>query len=442
MTAFRSVRGMRDITGHDARNWRYVEDVLCNEMRAFGYEEVRLPHIEETALFTRSVGEATDIVEKEMYAFEDRNGDAIALRPEGTAGCVRALLEGGMLFNQTQRVFYQGTMYRYERPQKGRYREFYQVGAEAFGTSGPDVDVELIELAWRAWQRLGIAHAVRLEINTLGTPESRQRYRDALVAYVEPHSGELDDDGRRRLVRNPLRVLDSKHEPTRALLADAPVMDDFLDEASRDHFAWLCDALDSLAIPWRRNAHLVRGLDYYTHAVFEWVTDRLGAQGTICAGGRYDGLVEQLGGRSTPAAGFAAGLDRVVLLCEAEDALPPESAVDVYVCFDAPERVTAAQALAQRLRSAAPGLRVRTHVGTGKLKAQMKRADLSGARVAAILGEQEATDGSVTIKPLRTDDPQERIPIERVLTDAALLAGFRADRDSAPTGATRTDTTQ
>lgn len=423
-----SIRGFRDVLPDEGRRWRVVEDAIREVLQSYAYEEVHLPLLEATELFSRGVGEATDIVEKEMYSLSDRDGESITLRPEGTASCVRALLQHGLLFNQTQRVFYAGPMFRYERPQKGRYRQFYQLGAEVFGFPGPDVDAELILLARAFWERLGLAAHVRLEINTLGSGDARAAYRDALVAYLEPFRSDLDEDSQRRLGRNPLRILDSKDPGTRKILAGAPSLPDFVDEPAREHFAGLCAMLSALGVPFEVNAQLVRGLDYYTHTVFEWTTDALGSQGAVCAGGRYDGLVERLGGRSTPAAGFAVGLDRVILLHEtvsagssAAPALP--AAADVYICVMGSEQQAWALALGDKLRGALPGFRIRTHAGGGKMKNQMKRADQSGARFALVIGEEEARSGCPTLKYLREDRPQESLPVETVIDRLAASGG-------------------
>ena len=309
----KAVRGMRDILPNQARRWDLVEQKLTRVLQQHAYEAIRLPLLEFTELFARGVGEATDIVEKEMYTLADRDGDSLSLRPEGTASSVRMLQEHGLLYNQTQRVYYAGPMFRYEKPQKGRYRQFYQIGAEAYGFTGPDIDAELIGLAWACWQGLGVESMVNLEINTLGSSEDRQQYRTALVEFLTPKSEQLDDDSRRRLTTNPMRILDSKNPVTQALLNDAPKLPDFVDAQSREHYEGLKQLLVAMQIPFWENPNLVRGLDYYTHTVFEWVTQDLGSQGAVCAGGRYDGLVERLGGRATPGVGFAIGLDRVVL---------------------------------------------------------------------------------------------------------------------------------
>jgi histidyl-tRNA synthetase len=398
-----AIRGMRDVLPDEGRRWRLVESALESVLLSYAYEEVHLPLLEFTELFSRGVGEATDIVEKEMYNFPDRDGDSISLRPEGTAGCVRVLQQHGLLYNQTQRVFYRGPMFRYERPQKGRYRQFYQMGAEAFGMPGPDVDAELLALGRACWERLGIEDRVRLELNTLGSAESRATYRDALVRYLEGYADELDADSRRRLDSNPLRILDSKVERTREILVGAPDLSDYLDDEGRSHFDRLREMLAGLGIDYVLNPRLVRGLDYYNHTVFEWVTDDLGSQGTICAGGRYDGLVAQLGGRPTPGAGFALGLERVLLLHEQRN-LPTRPAADVYVCMLSEDEHTQALALADRLRRVEPELRIRVHAGGGKLKNQLKRADQCGAAWAVILGADELAQGKLTLKALATGE--------------------------------------
>lgn len=414
MTMIQSVRGMRDLLPEEARRWRLIEDQVRQILLGYAYEEIHLPLLEATELFSRGVGTATDIVEKEMYTLADRDGDSLTLRPEGTASCVRALVQHGLLFNQTQRVFYSGHMFRYERPQKGRYRQFYQIGAEAFGVPGPDVDVELILMGRACWRALGISARVRLEINTLGSSDARSAYRSALVRYLTPLRDQLDSDSQRRLETNPLRILDSKQPQTQALLVAAPKLPDFVDAEAHRHFAQLRGLLDRLKVPYAVNPGLVRGLDYYTHTVFEWITDDLGAQGTICAGGRYDGLVEQLGGRPTPGAGFAMGLDRVVLQQQAvATALGNFSGgADVYVCVLDEAHQAWAFELADKLRETLPAFRIRTHAGGGKLKNQMKRADQSGARFALVIGEDEVLSGRPTLKYLREDRPQESLCVD------------------------------
>lgn len=414
-----AVRGMRDVLPAEARRWRLIEDRVQAVLRSFAYEELHLPLLEFTELFARGVGEATDIVEKEMYSLADRDGDSLSLRPEGTASCVRALQEHGLLYNQTQRVFYSGPMFRYEKPQKGRYRQFYQIGAEAFGFDGPDVDAELILLGAQFWQALGMSGQVYLEINTLGSGGAREAYRKALVDYLTPLSAELDEDSRRRLSTNPLRILDSKNEHTQALLGAAPRLPDFVDEDSQRHFETLQALLDDFGIAYRCNPNLVRGLDYYTHTVFEWLTDDLGAQGAVCAGGRYNGLVERLGGKPTAAAGFAMGLDRVALLHEVVHQDTPSEAVDIYLCYGGAELMSAAQQTGLRLREllnnqAATQLKLRVHMGGGNFKKQLKRANASGATWAILLGSEEHANNQLTLKNL-TDGSQE------TLSEAAVL---------------------
>ena len=410
-----SIRGVRDVLPEEARRWRAVEQALRECLLGSGYEEIHLPLLEFTELFSRGVGEATDIVEKEMYTLADRDGESITLRPEGTAGCVRALQQHGLLYNQTQRVFYAGEMFRYERPQKGRYRQFYQLGAEAFGFPGPDIDAELIYLGLQFWRSLGLADHARLELNNLGSAAARAAYRDSLVAFLQPRAEQLDADSQRRLTTNPLRILDSKDPATQALLQDAPTLAEFVDNESAADFADLCELLTTLGVSYELNPRLVRGLDYYTNAVFEWKTDALGAQGTICAGGRYDGLVELLGGRPTPAVGFAMGIERVILLHETvhQDA-QYAAAADIYVCvMDAAHQGQVLE-LAHKLRIALPGIRIRTHAGGGKLKNQLKRANQSGARVAMIIGADEIQTNTATLKYLRGDEPQQSLSIQRV----------------------------
>lgn len=396
----KAVRGMRDILPRDARLWRLAEDTIQKVIASFAYEEIRLPLLEFTELFARGVGEATDIVEKEMYTLADRDGDSLSLRPEGTASCVRALEENGLLYNQSQRVTYAGPMFRYEKPQKGRYRQFYQIGAEAFGFAGPDVDVELIAMGAACWKALGIAEHIALEVNSLGSSQARIAYKEALVAYLTPLKTELDEDSQRRLLTNPMRILDSKNPATQGLLQLAPKLPDFVDEESKAHFQQLQATLDAMGISYKVNPNLVRGLDYYTHTVFEWVTQDLGSQGAVCAGGRYDGLVQQLGGRNTPAVGFAIGLDRVVLLCElAQKTVQP--AADLYICVLGDELQSKGMILASQLREQMPQTSVRLHMGGGNFKKQLKRADASGATWALLYGEEEAASGELSLKHLR-----------------------------------------
>ena len=409
MKNLQAVRGMNDILPADSALWQYFEVTVAKLLAGYGYQQIRLPIVEPTELFKRSIGEVTDIVEKEMYTFADRNGDSLTLRPEGTAGCVRAMLEHGLLGGGvSHKVWYTGPMFRHERPQKGRYRQFHQIGVETFNLTGPDIDAELIILSWRLWQQLGLDEAVTLELNSLGSSEDRARYRDDLVAYLRARFEQLDEDSQRRLESNPLRVLDSKNQDTQALLADAPKLADYLNDEARAHFDGLRALLDAAGIPYTINPRLVRGLDYYGLTVFEWVTDKLGAQGTVCAGGRYDGLVQQLGGKPAPAVGFAMGIERLLLLIETLDKVPAELArqVDVYLVTLGDGTQQAAIRLAEQLRDALPDLRLVVHCGGGSFKSQFKKADKSGALYALILGEAEAAAGQVGLKPLRGDGEQ------------------------------------
>ncbi|QFS87286.1 MULTISPECIES: histidine--tRNA ligase [unclassified Marinobacter] len=411
MAKIQAIRGMNDILPEQTPVWQYVESTVRQVLGQYGYQEIRMPVVEQTELFKRSIGEVTDIVEKEMYTFDDRNGDSLTLRPEGTAGCVRAAEEHGLLFNQTRRLWYTGPMFRHERPQKGRYRQFHQIGVECFGMDGPDIDAELLILTARLWQALGLAGHTRLEINSIGTSEARKVYRQALVDYLDQYRDQLDDDSRRRLTTNPLRILDSKDAGTRKILEGAPSLDDYLDDESRAHFEQLKGLLDAAGVKYSVNPALVRGLDYYGKTVFEWITDSLGAQGTVCAGGRYDGLVEQLGGKPTKAVGFAMGLERLILLLETLELVPDyvNNHADVYVTAMGDKVIAPAMAIAEELRSALPGSVVVTHCGGGSFKSQMKKADRSGARYAVILGENELASGNVGLKPLRDDEPQQDI---------------------------------
>ncbi|MGC0826117.1 histidine--tRNA ligase [Pantoea agglomerans] len=402
-----AIRGMNDYLPADTALWQRIEGVLKQTLASYGYSEIRLPLVEQTPLFKRAIGEVTDVVEKEMYTFEDRNGESLTLRPEGTAGCVRAGIEHGLLYNQEQRLWYMGPMFRYERPQKGRYRQFYQIGVEVFGLQGPDIDAELIMLNARWWKALGISEHVRLELNSIGSLEARAHYRDALVAFLEQHKEVLDEDCKRRMYTNPMRVLDTKNPDIQQLLNDAPQLGDYLDDESREHFSGLCALLDDAGISYTVNQRLVRGLDYYNRTVIEWVTDSLGSQGTVCGGGRYDGLVEQLGGRATPAVGFAMGMERLVLLVQAVNPeFEPTSYVDVYVIASGQGVQSAAMQLAEKLRDEAPELRLMTNFGGGNFKKQFARADKWGARVALVLGEDEVKAGQVVIKDLRRGEQQ------------------------------------
>ncbi len=399
-----AVRGMQDILPAKKMIYRRVEDAARDVLGAYGYQEVGLPQLEQSQLFQRSVGEETDIVSKEMYSFEDRNGELITLRPEGTAGCVRFAQENGLLFNQLQRFWYSGAMFRYERPQKGRYRQFEQIGVECFGMQGPDIDVELVLLCSRLWRELGVEDQVNLELNSLGDLEARQQYQRKLVEYLEQYRSELDEDSQRRLTSNPLRILDTKVGHTREILRGAPVIKDFLDQDSRNHFDSLCSLLEQCGVSYIINPNIVRGLDYYNRTVFEWVTDNLGAQGTVCGGGRYDGLVEQLGGRSTPAVGFAIGIDRLVLMLAETEKLLED--VDIYIVSQVGAARENAICLAENIRDRLRNKSVQLHCGSAKFKSQMKKADASGASLAIIIGEEEAESGSVSVKYLRSREEQ------------------------------------
>jgi histidyl-tRNA synthetase len=407
---------MNDLLPETSPVWQYLESTIAKCVNTYGYREIRFPLLEKTELFKRSIGEVTDIVEKEMYTFDDRNGDSLTLRPEGTASCVRACEEHGLLYNQIQRLWYMGPMFRYERPQKGRLRQFHQIGIEAFGLQGPDIDAELLLMTARLWKMLGIDSAVTLEINSLGTAASRNVYKDALVEFLTGVKDQLDEDSQRRLTSNPLRILDSKNEKTQALLAHAPQLDEYLDDDSRQHFKALKQILDTANIAYRVNNRLVRGLDYYGYTVFEWVTDQLGAQGTVCAGGRYNGLVEQLGGKPIPAVGCAMGLERLILLLQTLDKIPAsiEPKLDVYILsVGTMNGVVEGYALAvsEQLRERYHGIRCLSHCGGGSFKSQMKKADKSGAAVAIIIGEDEVAKQTMNIKYLRDDKPQLTLPL-------------------------------
>ncbi|KKE82581.1 histidine--tRNA ligase [Pseudoalteromonas luteoviolacea] len=420
----KAIRGMKDCLPGTTQIWQKVEAALRDTMGAFGYQEIRFPTVESTDLFKRSIGEVTDIVEKEMYTFEDRNGDSLTLRPEGTAVCVRAGVEGGLLYNQEQRLWYMGPMFRRERPQKGRYRQFHQFGVETFGIATADIDAELIIMTARLWKSFGISEHVRLELNSLGSNDARAAYKDILVAYLEQHKDRLDEDSLRRMYTNPLRVLDSKNPEVQAVVADAPKLSEHLDEESVQHFTNLCERLDAAGVEYQVNDNLVRGLDYYNRTVFEWVTDSLGAQGTVCAGGRYDGLVEQLGGKGTPAVGFAMGMERLILLLEELNSVGEiRRNVDVYVAAMGDVASIKAPAIAEELRDSVPGLRVQVHAGGGNFKKQLKRADNSGAVVALIFGEDEIANNTVTIKYLREQKEQLTLPMVEAHAVLAQLVG-------------------
>jgi len=405
-----SIRGMNDLLPEQSATWQYLESTVARVLSRYSYREIRFPVLEQTELFKRAVGEVTDIVEKEMYSFDDRNGDNLSLRPEGTAGCVRACTENGLLHNQTQRLWYSGPMFRHERPQKGRLRQFHQVGVEAFGLSGPDIDAELLLLTARLWKELRIDHAVTLQINSLGTSADRANYRAALVDYLSARKDQLDEDSQRRLDSNPMRILDSKNPQTQSLLNDAPSLEEFIDQESKEHFQQLRATLDAAGVDYEINPRLVRGLDYYSKTVFEWVTTHLGAQGTVCAGGRYDGLVEQLGGKPCPGVGFAMGVERLVLLLD-ELGVVPDSVgqiVDVYLVAVGNVE-TQALVLGENLRSNCPTIRLQTNCGGGSFKSQMKKADKSAASIALVLGEDEAANKKIGVKFLREDRPQETV---------------------------------
>jgi histidyl-tRNA synthetase len=404
-----AVRGMNDILPDRSGRWHVLDDTVRSVFADYGYREIRLPLLEPTELFARSIGEVTDIVEKEMYTFADRNGESISLRPEGTAGCVRACVQHGLLHHQTQRLWYGGPMFRYERPQRGRYRQFYQFGAEAFGMPGPDVDAELILIGARIWRRLGL-QGIRLELNSLGLPEARASYRAVLVDYFRSHRDRLDQDSQRRLESNPLRILDSKNPDLQSLVAEAPRLLDHLDAESEAHLQGLRGLLDQAGIEYRINPRLVRGLDYYTRTVFEWVTDQLGAQGTVCAGGRYDGLVSELGGQATPGVGFAMGVDRLIDLMK-DQAVGETEPGGIYLVASGEPAAAAALDLAERLRDQLPGTRILLNCGGGSFKSQLKRADRSQAEVALVLGEEELATGAVGVKFLRRSVEQTTRPM-------------------------------
>ena len=408
----KAIRGMNDVLPEQTPVWQYLEQTVKELLAGYGYSEIRMPIVEQTNLFKRSIGEVTDIVEKEMYTFDDRNGDSLTLRPEGTASCVRACEEHSLLSNnQSQRLWYTGPMFRHERPQKGRYRQFFQVGVETFGMATPDIDAETIIMTARLWQQLGLQDAVTLQLNTIGSAEARTAYKAALVEYLSQFKDQLDEDSQRRLDTNPLRILDSKNEQTQALLNDAPALHDYLDDESREHFDKLTAILDAAGVAYEVNQRLVRGLDYYGKTVFEWVTDKLGAQGTVCAGGRYDGLVEQLGGKPTPAVGFAMGVERLILLLETLELIPAAvtKTLDVYVCALGEGADLAAMILSDQIRQQKPWIRIQTHCGGGSFKSQMKKADKSGADFAIILGETEVAEKTAAVKPLRHEGEQVTI---------------------------------
>jgi histidyl-tRNA synthetase len=408
-----AIRGMNDVLPEVSGTWRYVETVIRDVIESYGYQEIRLPILEQTELFRRSIGEVTDIVEKEMYTFPDRNEESITMRPEATAGMVRAGIQHGLFHNKRQKLWTGGPMFRYEKPQRGRYRQFHQIDVEAMGYPGPDVDAELIIMSARMWQKLGLSR-LKLEINSLGSPQSRQKYRESLVNYFSAVKSTLDEDSIRRLEQNPLRILDSKNPDMQAVVADAPVMLDYLDEESEKHFTELKTLLDAAGVGYDVNPRLVRGLDYYNRSVFEWVTDALGSQGAVCAGGRYDGLVEKLGGRATPAIGWAMGVERLVELFEECGGIAPDLNTDVYVVAVGDAALARGFEIAEGLREAIDGVRIDLNLGGGSFKSQLKRADKSGAEFAVILGDQEVADKRAGLKPLRTDEDQIEVNMDQL----------------------------
>jgi histidine--tRNA ligase len=404
-----AIRGMNDCAPTESPLWQWVEGQVKQVLASYGYSEVRMPIVESTPLFARAIGEVTDVVSKEMYTFWD-NDEQLTLRPEGTAGCVRAAIEHGWIYNNEQRLWYMGPMFRHERPQKGRYRQFHQAGVEVFGIANPEIDAELIILTARLWKALGIDQHVSLQLNSIGSLEARANYRSALVAFLENHQDLMSDEEKERLVKNPLRILDTKNQALQEVLNDAPKLLDYLDEESRTHFATLCQLLDDMGIAYEVNPKLVRGLDYYNKTVFEWVTSALGAQGTVCGGGRYDGLVEQLGGHAAPGVGFAMGLERLVLLVqEVNAAVPVANTVDVYLVYSGEGATLNAFQLAETIRSALPQVRVMTHCSGGKFQKQFKRADKVDAKLALVIGESEVAEKTVVVKDLRSSAEQVTI---------------------------------
>ena len=406
-TNIQSIRGMHDILPEQTGLWQHFESIVRDTVQSYGYREIRMPIVESTDLFCRSIGEVTDIVEKEMYTFEDRNGDSLTLRPEGTASCVRAGIQHGLFYNQQQRLWYMGPMFRHERPQKGRYRQFHQIGVETYGMDGPDIDAELILMTARLWQRLGLKD-IQLQLNTLGSNEARAKYREVLSAYLSQHKAQLDEDSLRRLDTNPLRILDSKNPAMQEMIEAAPKLMDYLDDESREHFEQLKNILDAAGIEYIINTRLVRGLDYYCKTVFEWVTDQLGAQGTVCAGGRYDGLVEQLGGKPSTAAGFAMGIERLISLLE-DQGSDMAHAPDVYFIMQGEQAQQQGVLLSEQIRDQWPELKLQVHCGGGSFKSQMKKADRSGALLALILGDNEVNEQTIAVKHLRERKDQQTI---------------------------------
>ena len=410
-----AIRGMNDCSPTESPLWQWIEGQVRQILSSYGYSEVRMPIVESTPLFARAIGEVTDVVSKEMYTFWD-NDEQLTLRPEGTAGCVRAAIEHGWIYNNEQRLWYMGPMFRHERPQKGRYRQFHQAGVEVFGIATPEIDAELILLTARLWKALGIDQHVSLQLNSIGSLEARANYRSALVAFLENHQDLMSEEEKERLVKNPLRILDTKNQALQDVLDGAPKLLDYLDDESREHFAQLCGLLDAVGIQYEINPKLVRGLDYYNRTVFEWVTSALGAQGTVCGGGRYDGLVEQLGGHATSGVGFAMGLERLVLLVqEVNKSIPVKSAVDIYVVYQGEGTTLAAFQLAEKLRSELPHLSTMLHCSGGNFKKQFKRADKSGATLALVLGESEVQNNQVVLKHLLGAEEQQTIDVDNLI---------------------------
>ncbi|MBJ7539184.1 histidine--tRNA ligase [Marinomonas transparens] len=405
-----AIRGMNDILPEQSSVWQYLEKTVADVVKSYGYQQIRFPIVENTDLFKRGVGETTDIVEKEMYTFDDRNGESLTLRPEGTASCVRAADQAGLLFNQVQRLWYTGPMFRYERPQKGRYRQFHQIGVESFGMASADIDAELILLSAHLWKKLGLLEHVELQLNTIGLASERETYKAALVEYLTQFKQELDEDSQRRLITNPLRILDSKDEKTQAVLQGAPSLEDFIGDESQSHFERLKAILTANGISYVVNYRLVRGLDYYGKTVFEWVTRHLGSQATVCAGGRYDGLVEQLGGKATPAVGFAMGVERLILLLETLNLVPDDAkfSIDIFVVSFGDEADVASSVLAEQLRAADNDWVVLRHCGGGSFKNQMKKANNSAARLTVILGQEEVEQGICQIKDMLSGEQESR----------------------------------
>ena len=410
-----AIRGMNDCSPTESPLWQWIEGQVRQILSSYGYSEVRMPIVESTPLFARAIGEVTDVVSKEMYTFWD-NDEQLTLRPEGTAGCVRAAIEHGWIYNNEQRLWYMGPMFRHERPQKGRYRQFHQAGVEVFGIATPEIDAELIILTARLWKALGIDQHVSLQLNSIGSLEARANYRSALVAFLENHQDLMSEEEKERLVKNPLRILDTKNQALQDVLDGAPKLLDYLDDESREHFAQLCGLLDAVGIQYEINPKLVRGLDYYNKTVFEWVTSALGAQGTVCGGGRYDCLVEQLGGHATSGVGFAMGLERLVLLVqEVNKSIPVKSAVDIYVVYQGEGTTLAAFQLAEKLRSELPHLSTMLHCSGGNFKKQFKRADKSGATLALVLGESEVQNNQVVVKHLLGAAEQQTIDVDNLI---------------------------